>query len=120
MNFFGEEAVVTGSISAVRRLATDIAGRPSWDPHRQEARYRAGFATAAQGWSKPVGTPPGPFTITAVQSERTWAIETGFRSAVCMGENGYLPLCRWEDQGHKVRRDARPFGPVVSHGARRT
>ena len=29
MNLFGEEAVITGSTSAVRRVATDIAGRPS-------------------------------------------------------------------------------------------
>jgi len=36
------------------------------------------------------------------------------------GENDYLPPCRWEDQGQKVRRDARPFGPAVPHDARRT
>ena len=91
MNLFGEEAVVAGSTSAVRQIATDTAGRPSCDPHGQKARVQGGFAAGAQDWSKPVGTPPGTFTITAVPLFRMTRggcelVQCGIRIAVDIDE----------------------------------
>ena len=101
MNLFGEEAVVAGSMSAVQLIATNTAGRPSCDPHGQKARVQGGFAAGAQDWSKPVGTPPGTFTITVVQPERMWASETGFRSAVCVARTTTCRLADGKIRGRK-------------------
>jgi hypothetical protein len=83
MYSFGEEAVITGAISTVWQVATDIAGWPSWDSHERKARFEGDFAAGAKGWSKPAGAPAGTFTITAVEPERMWASEAGSRSAAC-------------------------------------
>ena len=101
MSLFGEEAVVTGSISAVRRVATDIAGRPSCDPHGRRRGYMGSLAAGAQGSSKPVGKPPGTFTITAVQPERMWASKTGFRSAECVARTATSRLADGKIRGRK-------------------
>ena len=77
MYSFGEEAVITGAISSVWRVATDIKQWPSWDPHEQKARFEGDFVPGAKGWSKPAGAPLGTFTITAVEAERMWASEAG-------------------------------------------
>jgi hypothetical protein len=101
MNLFGEETVVTGSTNAVWLVATDIAWRPSWDPHGQRARYGAGFTAGAQGWSKPVGTSPGTFTIIAVQPERMWRARPRFRSGVCVARTATRRLADGKIRGRK-------------------
>jgi len=120
MNLFGEEAVVAGSMSAVQLIATNTAGRPSCNPHGQKARVQgwlrgrcAGLVQAGRNAARHVHDHCGPAGAYVGERDR---IPFGRMR----GENRYEPPCRWEDQGQKVRRDARPFGPAVPHDARRT
>ena len=74
----------------------------------RRCEYRGGFAAGAQGSSKPVGEPPGTFTITAVQPERMWASETGFRSAICVARTATRRLADGKIRDRKwTRRTAR-------------
>jgi hypothetical protein len=95
MYSFGEEAVITGSISTVWQVATDIGGWPSWDPHEQKARFAGDFAPGAKGWSKPAG-----------------ASEAGIPFGRLRGENRYQPLGDGRIRVSKRVEVHGPFGPL--------
>ena len=52
MYSFSEDAVITGAISTAWTVASDVAGRPSWDLHEQkrggEAAWLSRGAKASQ------------------------------------------------------------------------
>ena len=65
-------------------------------PTRAEGAGTGGFAAGAQDWSKPVGTPPGTFTITAVPLFRMTRggcelVQCGIRIVVDLDEEIFGP-----------------------------
>jgi hypothetical protein len=111
MYSFSEDAVITGAISTVWLVVSDVAGWPSWDLHEQKARFEVDFVTGAKGWSTPTGAPAGTFTIIAVEPERMGRTRPGSRSAACaartatnssaMGRSG--SACESGGTGRSVR-----------------
>ena len=92
MYSFGGEAVITGTISTVRQVATHVARVAVLGPARAEGTVRGRL----RGWDErlvqAVWAPPGTFTITAVESERMWASEAGRPFGRLRGENRCQPL----------------------------
>jgi hypothetical protein len=96
MYSFSEDAVITGAISTVWLVASDVAGWPSWDLHEQKARVRGRLRDRSER---------------LVQPERMWANEAGIPFGRLRGENRYQPLAdrktraskRVEGTGRSVR-----------------
>lgn len=124
MYSFSEEAIITGDISAIWAVATDVAGWASWDPHEEKSRFTGEFVAGAKGWSKPAGAPAGVFTITEVEPERMWAARAGLPFGHLRGENRYEPAGEGKAGGSggtalpgKIKVSKRvevhgPFGPL--------
>jgi len=121
MNMFGEEAVVAGSTSALQRIATNTAWAAVMGPARAEDAS-TGVASRQERRARPSRPEklPGTFTITAVQPERMWASETGFRSAICVARTATRRLADGKIRDGKWDETHGTFGPAVQHGARRT
>ena len=112
MYSFSEDAVITGAISTVRPVASDVAGWPSWDLHEQKARFEGDFVTGANGWSTPTGALACTFTITAVEPERMRANEAGIPFGRLRDENHYQPLA---DRKIRVSQRVGGMGRSVSY-----
>ncbi|HEX6523807.1 MAG TPA: SRPBCC family protein [Streptosporangiaceae bacterium] len=112
MYSFSEEATITGDISAIWSVATDVAGWASWDPHEEKSRFAGEFVAGAKGWSKPAGAPAGVFTITEVEPERMWAARAGLPFGHLRGENRYEPAGDGKVKISKRVEVHGPFGPL--------
>lgn len=108
MYSFREEAVITGDISRVWTVATDIAGWQSWDPHEEKSKFEGEFQAGARGWSKPAGAPAGWFTVTDVEPGRMWVAQAGIPFGHLRGVNRYEPL---DDGRLKVSKTVEVHGP---------
>lgn len=104
------EAVITGGIEAVWRVATDVNAWPDWDPHERAARLDGGFEAGGTGWSRPNGGPATEWTITHVDPPHGWGSECGLPGGRLTGWNAFEPL-----PGGRVRctKRIRVTGPLV-------
>lgn len=107
-----EEAVIAGGIEEIWRAAIDVANWPSWDPHEEKARIDGPFAPGTTGWVKPKGAPAGPFTITAVESGRSWTSEAGIPFGKIRGHYTYEPLGDGTVRVGKRMEVHGPFRPI--------
>lgn len=76
---FSESATVTGELSAIWATVTDAGTWADWDPHLVDCGFDGPFHPGATGWTKLHGTPgnqKGPFTVTAVDPERSYVTES--------------------------------------------
>jgi hypothetical protein len=112
MYAFSEEAAISGEISAVWTVATDIAGWQGWDPHEEKSKFDGEFAVGAKGWSKPAGAPAGWFTITEVDPERMWTATAGIPFGHLRGINRYEPAGDGKIVVSKAVEVHGPFGPL--------
>lgn len=68
-------AMLTADPAEVWKIWTDVANWPRWDVSKEMARLDGPFAPGTRGWAKQRGNLGGPFTITAVEPERSWVSE---------------------------------------------
>lgn len=76
---FSESATITGELTAVWATATDAGTWADWDPHLVDCGFDGPFRPGATGWTRLHGTPgnsKGPFTVTAVEPERSYSTES--------------------------------------------
>lgn len=86
------QRTITGDLAAIWRVATDVNGWPSWDPHEQAARLDGEFAAGTIGWSKPHGGPATEWTITEVADQQRWASECALAGGKITGRNEFSDL----------------------------
>lgn len=110
---FSESVTITGELSAVWETATDAGTWADWDPHLADCGFDGPFAPGSTGWTKLHGTPgntKGPFTVTAVDHERSFSTE----SPMPMGK--MLITTRFEPVGGdqvSITRDVELHGGFV-------
>ncbi|MFK4106876.1 SRPBCC family protein [Streptomyces sp. NPDC019531] len=76
---FSESVTINGSISDIWTTATDAGTWADWDPHLVDCGFDGPFAPGGTGWTRLHGTPGnsrGPFTVTAVDPERSYSTES--------------------------------------------
>ena|SRR5579859_2405885 len=112
MYSFREEAIISGDVSAVWAVATDVAGWQSWDPHEEKSRFDGEFKPGAKGWVKPAGAPGGAFTITEVEPGRMWASKAGIPFGHLRGVRRYEPLDDGKIRVSEIVEVHGPFGPL--------
>ena len=91
MYSFSEDAVITGAISTVWPVASDVAGGHPGTA-RAERSVRGRLRDRSEGLVYAGWSTARTFTITAVEPERMWASETGIPFGRLRGENRYQPL----------------------------
>ena len=110
MYLISEQATITGDISEIWRVATDVARWPEWDPHEQQARIDGPFEAGTAGWVKPKGAPAGGFTITEVVPQRSWRTQARIPFGKLLGENIFETL---DDGRVRVAKRMEVHGPFV-------
>jgi hypothetical protein len=76
---FSESATINGEVSTVWEVMTDVASWATWNSHYLWTEFPGPFEVGATGSTKPKGTPGkagAPFTVTAVEPERSFSTET--------------------------------------------
>ena len=76
---FRESATISADLTSIWRTVTDAGSWSKWDPHLLECGFEGPFAPGSTGWTRISGTPSsakGPFTITAVEPERSYTTES--------------------------------------------
>ncbi|WP_214322336.1 SRPBCC family protein [Nonomuraea sediminis] len=112
MYSFSEEAIISGDIAAIWRVATDVPSWPAWDPHEEKSRIDGPFEPGTTGYVKPKGAPGGPFTITEVERERMWASQAGIPFGKFCGVNRYEPVGDGKVKVSKHIEIHGPFAPI--------
>ncbi|WP_327141132.1 SRPBCC family protein [Nocardia sp. NBC_01327] len=103
------ETVIRGDLAVVWATATDVEGRPVWDPHEQTARLDGAFAPGTTGWSKPRGGPGVNWLITTVEPLCRWGSQSRVPGGKLVGENRFEDLGQGQIRCHKTVRVIGPF-----------
>ncbi|PXX71486.1 polyketide cyclase/dehydrase/lipid transport protein [Nocardia tenerifensis] len=110
---FGETATISGDLASIWDTATDVERWSTWDPHLLGSGFEGEFVPGAQGWTRPKGTPKnakGPFKVTAVDPQRSFATESPMPMGKMLIETRYEPA----GPGRvKVSRDVELHGGFV-------
>jgi hypothetical protein len=107
---FSESTVITGDIHYIWATMTDVAAWPEWDTHYEKTGFEGPFEAGAIGWNKPRGTPGdagAPFTVTAVEDERSFSTDTKMPVGNMLIDNTFEPL---PDGRVAIRRDVEVRG----------
>ncbi|GAT71396.1 SRPBCC family protein [Planomonospora sp. ID91781] len=112
---FRESATISGDLASIWRTSTDAGSWSEWDPHLLDCGFDGPFAPGSGGWTRLKGTPSkarGPFTVTAVDPERSFSTESPMPFGKMCIDYGFEPAGSGRVE---VSRDVRlhgAFGPV--------
>ncbi|MCJ8508838.1 hypothetical protein MUU53_13045 [Rhizobium lemnae] len=87
-----EERIISGNLSEIWRIATDVAKWPEWDPHEEAGEIYGPFQAGTKAYSKPRGGPAAHWVLTHVDPERSWSLINKMVIGTLEVENLYTQL----------------------------